>query len=334
LSVKPLPAFVNLFKKDSYNISRFISDEFNKKLINILAAESYDIVQLEGLYVSPYLDTIRKYSKAKVVLRSHNVEFVIWERLASSTKNPLKKIYLKFLAKRLKRYEISLLNSFDAIVPITETDLESFKKLACRIPIKAAPLGVDINEYSHDEKQNSEFSIFHLGSMDWMPNLEAVDWFLKNVYKKLTDQVHDIKIYLAGKDMPERIKNMAGKNLIVMDRISDSKKFMADKSVMIVPLLSGGGMRVKIIEGMASAKPIVSTAIGAEGIHFTDNKNILIADSPDDFVSAILKLKNDKVFCKSIGENARKLVEDEYDNKIIGKELLLFYQSLLENKKL
>src|SRR6187549_3745440 len=99
---------------------------------------------------------------------------------------------------------------------------------------------------------------------------------------------------------------------------------MKDKPVMIVPLLSGGGMRVKIIEGMASGKAIVSTSVGAEGINYTNNKNILIADTPESFISAILKLKNDKQFCKSIGDNARKLVEEEYDNNIIGKELLTF----------
>jgi glycosyltransferase involved in cell wall biosynthesis len=165
--------------------------------------------------------------------------------------------------------------------------------------------------------------------MDWMPNLEAVDWFLQNVYDKLIKQIPDIKIYLAGKDMPQRIKQMANKNLIVMDRIEDSKGFMNDKGIMIVPLLSGGGMRVKIIEGMASGKAIVSTAIGAEGINYVNGKNILIADLPDDFIFSISGLKNDKNLFNSIGENARNLVEQQYDNKIIGKELLEFYQELI-----
>ncbi|MEP7169047.1 MAG: glycosyltransferase family 4 protein [Bacteroidota bacterium] len=330
LGVKILPAFLNLFTNKSYNISRFISKEFNGKLKKILADDTYDIVHLEGLYVTPYIETIRKFSKVKIVLRSHNVEFIIWERLAASVKNPVKKKYIEFLAKRLKKYEIDMLNKYDAIVPITSVDQKIFESYGFKIPIKTFPLGVDVNEYPCETKMPQEFSVFHLGSMDWMPNLEAVDWFLKNVYGKLITLVPDIKIYLAGKDMPAEIKEMANKNLIVMDRIEDSKGFMKDKSVMIVPLLSGGGMRVKIIEGMASGKAIVSTAIGAEGINYTQQKNILIADSPDAFIAAIIKLRDEKDFYKSIGENARKLVENEYDNKIIGKELLNFYAKLLK----
>ncbi|HKR04090.1 MAG TPA: glycosyltransferase family 4 protein [Bacteroidia bacterium] len=329
LSIKLLPAFLNLFTKKSFNISRFFSEKFNDRLKKILADGSYDIVHLEGLYVTPYIETIRKFSNAKIVLRSHNVEYIIWERLAASVKNSVKKKYLKFLAKRLKKYETGLLNKYDAIVPITSVDQNIFQSLGCNIPIRTSPLGVDVNEYPFEKKMPAEFSVFHLGSMDWMPNLEAVDWFLNHVYEKLTRQLPGIKICLAGKDMPGRIKEMAGRNLIVMDRIEDSKGFMKDKSVMIVPLLSGGGMRVKIIEGMASGKAIVSTTIGAEGINYTNNKNILIADTPDDFVAAIIKFKKDKEYCKSTGENARKLVENEYDNKVIGKELLNFYKKLI-----
>jgi glycosyltransferase involved in cell wall biosynthesis len=330
LSIKLLSAFLNLFRSDSYNISRFVSEEFNEKLKKILSEDTYDVVHLEGLYVTPYIKTIRSFSNAKIILRSHNVEFVIWERLAASAKNPFKKKYLHFLAKRLKKYELSLINTYDAIVPITSVDEKTLKSFGCNIPVKTLPLGADVNEYPFEAQTFSEFSVFHLGSMDWMPNLEAVNWFLETIYEKLVGQIPEIKIYFAGKDMPQQVKDKASRNLIVMDQIEDSKGFMKDKPVMIVPLLSGGGMRVKIIEGMNSGKAIVSTAIGAEGINYTDNKNILIADTPGSFISAILKLKNDAEFCKLIGDNARKLIEEEYDNKILGKALLNFYESLLK----
>ncbi|MFI5219273.1 MAG: glycosyltransferase family 4 protein [Bacteroidia bacterium] len=329
LSVKPLLAFLNLFSNDSYNVSRFVSTAFEEKLKKILAAENFDIVQLEGLYVSPYLDIICGHSKAKVVLRSHNVEYIIWERLAESSKNLLKKKYLAFLAKRLKKYELNLLNRYDAIVPISPADEQAFEKLGCRIPVKTISLGVDVSEYPNSENLPADFSIFHLGSMDWMPNLDAVDWFMNAVYPKLVSIIPGVKIYLAGKNMPERIKQRANKNLIVLDRIDDAKTFMKDKTVMVVPLLSGGGMRIKIIEGMAVGKAIVSTTIGAEGINYTHQKDILIADSPDEFCSAVLKLKTDNDFCKAIGMNARKLAAQQYDNKTIGKELLKFYEVLI-----
>jgi hypothetical protein len=119
-SIKPVDAILNLFSSESYNIIRFYSKDFEKVLIESLQSEAYDVIQLETLWVTPYVDVIRKYSKAKIVLRSQNVEYMIWERLAADAANPLKKMYLKLLAGRLKKYELSLLNKYDAIATITE----------------------------------------------------------------------------------------------------------------------------------------------------------------------------------------------------------------------
>lgn len=323
LSVRPMQAFFNLFTRESLHIIRFRSAEFEKLLIRTLKKNQYDVVWFEGLFMSPYLETVRKYSNARTVMRSHNVEFIIWERLTHSCRQPLKKWYLKLLAGRLKKYELQMLNRFDAMLPITPVDEAHYRKLGCTIPMLTFPIGVDAEEYLSGDA-DTVFSVFHLGSMDWMPNLEAVDWFLKDVLPSLVTQAPDIKIFLAGKDMPERIFKLANKNLIISGKVENAKAFMHDKPVMLVPLLSGGGMRVKIIEGMAAGKAIVSTSVGAEGIEYTHGKNILIADTPQDFCNAILKLKADAQLRKTISSNARKLIEEKYDNLILGKKVIHF----------
>lgn len=127
-SVKPIDAILNLFSSQSYNIIRFYSADFEKVLIEQLKKENYDLIHLETLWVAPYVEVIRKHSKAKIVLRSQNVEFMIWERLAEDAGNPLKKMYLRLLAKRLKKYELGILNKYDAIATITELDAVVFKK--------------------------------------------------------------------------------------------------------------------------------------------------------------------------------------------------------------
>lgn len=327
LSVRPLQAFLNLFTKESLHVIRFRSAEFEKLLIRTLREKEYDAVWFEGLFMATYLDTVRKHSKAKAIMRSHNVEFVIWERLAQSCQQPLKKWYLGLLAKRLKNYELKLLNQFDAMLPITPVDELHYRKLGCSIPMLTFPIGVDAKDYPAGNPDTG-FSAFHLGSMDWMPNLEAVDWFLKDVYPCLLKNDPDIRIILAGKDMPERIFKLASKNLIVVGRVENAKIFMHDKPVMIVPLLSGGGMRVKIIEGMAAGKAIVSTLIGAEGIEYMNGKNILIADTAQDFCTAILQLKSDSQLRKTISLNARKLIEEKYDNTVLGNKVLRFLSDL------
>lgn len=327
LSIRPLQAFFNLFSKESLHIIRFRSSEFENLVIRSLKEKHYDVVWFEGLFMSPYLETVRKYSKAKAIMRSHNVEFVIWERLTQSCRQPLKKWYLHLLSNRLKQYEMKMLNKFDAMLPITSVDEAHYRRLGCTIPMLTFPIGVDVKDYPAGNP-DAAFSVFHLGSMDWMPNLEAVDWFLKEVFPCLIKNDPEINVVLAGKDMPKRIFKLANKNLIVSGRVENAKEFMHDKPVMIVPLLSGGGMRVKIIEGMAAGKAIISTSIGAEGIACTHGKDILIADTPEQFCQAILQLKKDNSLRQHISLHARNLVEQQYDNTVLGKKVREFIGSI------
>ncbi len=328
-SVKRLDAILNLFSSKSYNIIRFYSEDFEKVLIERLRSEKYDVIHLETLWVSPYVDVIRKHSKAKIVLRSQNVEFMIWERLAEDTGSPLKKMYLKLLSKRLKKYELELLNKYDAIATITELDSVVFKKMGCTIPIIHVPFGIDLEKYKIDTFNLEKPSVFHIGAMDWRPNADGINWFLKSVWIKVLSKHSSIKLYLAGRNMPDWLLELKMENVVVEGEVKDSHKFINSKSIMIVPLTSGGGMRVKIIEGMALGKTIISTAIGAEGIEYENGKNILIANSENEFVQAIHKCLEDINFCDTIGKNARILAETKYDNQIICNKLSDFYKSLL-----
>jgi len=328
-NVKPLDAIVNLFSNQSYNISRFYSTEFEKILVEQLKSGNYDVIHLETLWIAPYVDIIRKKSKAKIVLRSQNIEFMIWERLAGDTSNPLKKWYLKLLAKRLKKYEYEVLNKFDAIATITELDSVVYKKMGCTLPIIHIPFGIDLQKYKIDTTHLQKPSVFHIGAMDWRPNADGINWFLKSIWTKILEKNFSVKLYLAGRNMPDWLLQLKMNNVVVEGEVADSHQFINSKSIMIVPLNSGGGMRVKIIEGMAFGKTIISTAVGAEGIEYEDKKNILIANTEDEFAEAILNCVNNQEFADSIGKNARLLAETKYDNQAICNKLSDFYKTLL-----
>ncbi len=328
-SIKPVAAFFNLFSSKSYNIERFYSKEFESNLITKLKANKYDIIHLETLWVTPYVDVIRKYSSAKVVLRSQNVEFMIWERLAEDCSNPLKKTYLKLLAKRLKGYELQMLNKYDAILTITELDTKVFKDMGCIKPIMHVPFGIDLEKYKIEVANLEKPSVFHIGAMDWRPNADGINWFLKGVWLKVVENYSAINLYLAGRNMPDWLTHLKMKNVVVEGEVADSHEFINSKSIMIVPLNSGGGMRVKIIEGMAFGKTIISTSVGAEGIEYENGKNIIIADTENEFSEAIQKCVSDTVFSDSIGKNARTLAENKYDNQIICNQLSDFYKGLI-----
>jgi glycosyltransferase involved in cell wall biosynthesis len=327
--VKPFKALMNLFSSESYNISRFYSLDFENVLVEILKKNDFQIVQLETLWVVPYLDVIRKHSKGRIVLRSHNVEYSLWERLARTESNPLKKAYLNLLAKRLKKYELSMLNRYDAVLPITESDLRSFEDSGCKLPMMHVPFGIDSARY-RTELQLAVFPrLFHIGAMDWMPNQDGIRWFLESAWPKVHALDQKAELHLAGRNMPDWLKQLKKQNVFIAGEVPDSISFINSASVMIVPLRSGGGMRVKIIEGMALGKAIISTSIGAEGIAYTDGENILIADTADEFVTAISRCCSDKTYTEKLGLNARKLIEEKYDNKIITEKLSAFYHKLI-----
>jgi glycosyltransferase involved in cell wall biosynthesis len=333
INVSVVDAAVNLFRKKSNNVDRYYDAEFEKLLIRELKQTAYDIIQFEGLFVTPYLASIRKVSKAKLIYRSHNIEHQVYERLAHQKSDLLKRWYLRMVARRIKDYELQQLNKFDAIAVFTAEDKKTILSYGTSIPVEIFPVGIDLTRYRPDFSKTEFPSLFFLGSLDWLPNREGIEWFIDNFYKDLTEGDLRVKFYVAGHNIPERFDDyeVMGK-IFIQGEVDDAFEFVNSKAIMIVPLLSSGGMRVKIVEGMAMQKCIISTALGAEGINFTNGTNIMIANDQDEFYHAIERCISDEEFCKSVGLNARKLVEQQHDVNKVAKDLVKFYKKLASPK--
>lgn len=325
-----LGALMNLFSSRSYFVSRFYFSEFENKLIDTLKQNTFDIVQVDGVFMAVYIDTIRKYSKAKIVLRAHNIEHLIWERHLKNAKKSTINKYLSLQNKRLKKFELEVLNKVDAIVPITDHDKLVFEQLGFKKNIFTCITGVDVAEYQ--TKQGLPLkpkTVFYFGSMDWMPNQEAAKWFLDNCWEKVSKAVPDAKFVIAGRGMPQSFLQLNLPNVLVIENIKDGKAFFEQHKIMVVPLLSGSGLRIKIIEGMAYGKPIVSTSIGAEGIYCDPKKDLIIADKADDFSNAVIELLTDPAKREELEKNASAFAYKEFDNKNVVSKLVQFYNTLL-----
>ena len=318
-SVKFLDALKALLKGESYNVKRFISSEFTDKLQSVLEHNTFDVVQLESLYMAPYIETIRQFSKAKIVFRPHNIEYKIWERLFKNQNNPVKNGYLRILTKQLKNYEQSILNKVDLLLPLTCDDTALLTKMGCLKPIMVLPIGIDTSEYPLLIPPNNHV-VFHLGAMDWMPNHEGVKWFLKRVWPLVEQKNNKAELRLAGKGMPSEILKLKRNNIKVEEWVDDVSGYFEAGQIMIVPILSGSGMRVKIIEGMAMGKAIVTTSIGLEGILAADRREVLIANESAEFAYRILELLDQPELVKSLGIAARRLVEERYELHFLGKK--------------
>lgn len=332
LRIKPFEAFKNLFSDKSYHVERFISDDFNKKLIEILKKDKFDIVQLEMIYMAPYIETIRELSDAKIVLRVHNVEHLIWERIAKKTKFLPKRWYINHLVRTLRNYELEAINKVDGIAAITYKDAAFFRGETA-VPVVDIPYGVNPEEFIPNYEVKERPTLYHIGSMNWMPNEEGIYWFLKNVWDKVAKRNPDLTLNLAGRHTPQWLMNLKKRNVNVLGEVPDAKEFISNNDIAIVPLLSGSGIRIKIIESMAMGRTVVTTMVGAEGIQYSEYENIIIADSPAKMVEVICNILNEPNEAKRIGWNARRLVEDLYDNKKIIDRLMIFYDEIIKTKK-
>ena len=323
--VNALDAFLNLFSRQSYNLRRFHSHKYEDQLIKLINEHKYDIIQLEGLYLAQYLEAIRSHSDTPVVMRAHNIEFEIWERIARNEKNPLKKGYLQLLAKRMKKFELSHLNDYDAMVPISQKDADQFTALGCKLPMHVSTAGADLTRLKPDKNKELYPSVFFLGGLDWIPNQEGLEWFLDKVWKAIVKSHQQQKLYIAGRSMPAWMNKYASENVVVLGEVEDAIAYMNSHSIMVVPLLSGSGMRIKIIEGMALGKAIISTTVGAEGINYTEGENILIADSVKEFTKKLLRLMEDKDLFEKISRNSITFAKENYDYLSISRSLANFY---------
>ena len=333
LSIRPLKAFLNLFTKRSYHVERFISKEFRDRLIELLEKEQFDVVQLEMLYMTPYVADIRAHSKAMIVLRAHNVEHKIWERIAKETKFFLKRWYISHLTKTLKEYELNALETVDGIAAITRKDAAFFRKY-CSKPIIDIPYGVYPEEFTPKSEIEGKPKFYHIGSMNWMPNEEGIRWFIDEVLPKTVEKVPGFVYHLAGRNMPEWLTTLNDPHVNVIGQVPDAKAFVADHDVAIVPLLSGSGIRIKIIESMAMGKTVITTRVGAEGILYDEEVNIIIAENKAKMVEAIRSINENPQIAVRIGQAARKLIEETYDNRKIIARLLMFYEQIRPGSKI
>lgn len=329
-SINPMHAFLNLFSGSSYHVDRFISKEFEQKLIEVLHKEDFDIVQLETLYLAPYVETIKKHSNASVVMRAHNVEHEIWERIAGNSGFWPKKWYLTHLTRKLRNFEVNSLNDYDYLVALTDRDLKRFKKLGYRNGAIAAPIGIDTDMYATvDQPASKRFTLCFIGSLDWMPNIEGLNWFLSKTWPLIHEKFPDVVLHVAGRNTPNSLLNLDLPNVVIHGEVPDAAEFVGKHSAMIVPLFSGSGMRVKILEGMALSKTIITTSLGMEGIDARNREQILVANTPEEFVDAIGFCHENPGKIDQIGRNACTYVSKKFDNRKMASRLYEIYEKLV-----
>jgi len=324
----------NLFLSDlPLHAERCISNAYYDALIRLLSEKKFDVIQIEGLYLCPYIPVIRKYSDALVSYRAHNIEHEIWQR-TNQIAGVWRFFYLRRLVRRLKKFELNFLNQYDVLVSITERDGYILDQLGNRKPRYTSQTGIHLSSLIPTAKNLEYPSLFHIGALDWPPSQEGLLWFLNFCWPAIHEKYPSLKFYIAGRNVPAWIESRFKSDYVIfLGEVEDAYTFMNSKAIMIVPLHSGTGMRIKIIEGMALGKAIVSTSVGCEGIPAIDHENILIADKPQDFIASIDALLSDKSLFERLCKNSVDFIRAKFDNLAIVGALIDFYKQQMNVRR-
>lgn len=328
--VKPLDAVKGLFSSDSYLVARFRSDAMKARLRTVLAEEKFDVVILESSFLGPYIPTVRAASDARVVIRSHNVEHALWSRRAKAERNPLKRPVFERYATQLANYEALTVAAADAVLAITAEDGATLNAMlpkgAPPVPMLTVPYAVELPAAQPAEIVSTP-SVFHLGSMDWAPNRGGLRWFLDECWPRVRAARADAQLHIAGRYLAADDPEFSGPGVTVHGEVPDATAFTREHRAMIVPLLAGGGMRTKLVEAMALAKPIVSTTLGAEGTGLAHDDGAWIGDTPQAFADGVVAILDDNARALRCANAARDRAQD-FDRGVVTARMIDFLRDL------
>ncbi len=305
-----------------YAVGKYRSRAYRRRLAMLLAANRFDLIVCDFLVPAVNLPTALP---CPAVLFTHNVESEIWRRHADTRSQPFARALMASQYRRMLRFERRTLARFDGVLAVSEADRAAFARLypgAVRRPVHVIPTGVDVDYFSAAESEASSNTLVFTGSMDWLPNEDAMLFFCREILPLVRADEPDVRLVIVGRSPTPAVRALARQHRVdVTGRVDDVRPHMHSAAVYIVPLRIGGGTRLKIFEAMAMGKAVVSTTVGAEGLPVVHGEHLLLADEPSTFARNVIRLLRDVDRRRRFEHAARALVVGRYDWSAVAGEL-------------
>ncbi len=301
---------LNLTSELPYAIKKYQSDKMRREIEK--RVRQFDVLICD--FLAPAVNVPRNLDNATVLFQ-HNVEAMIWKRHYEVQTNAAKKKYLRRQWRKMVDFEAAACPWFDCVVAVSREDREQMAREYGVKNIYDVPTGVDTTFFRpRGNQERQPHNLVFTGSMDWLPNEDAIRYFTEQIMPRVRQVVPDVTLTVVGRDPYPALLELSKRDpsVIVTGRVEDVRPYMEQAAVYIVPLRIGGGTRLKIYEAMAMEKPIVSTSIGAEGLPVTDGKEIVLADTPESFADSVVKLLKDQNFADEIRQHAAARVRKEF----------------------
>jgi len=324
-------AVINLFSNVPYNLSKYQTKEFENYLTSHLSKHNYDIIHITNAHMGWVIDIVREITKTPIVLREENFELTIMERYYKNQTNFLLKIYAYLQYKKFLEYEPALCSKFDKCIMMSREDELRLKELNPEAKTKVIPLGIDTELLNIERTEAEKYSLVHVGSLDWYPNYDGLKWFVNKIFPLVVKRSNEVKLYLYGGGItknfyfPESVKG----NIIVKGFVNNIWEDVKNKSLAVVPLRIGSGIRVKILEMLASGINVITTSLGKEGIPAEDEKELLIADAEEKFAEKIIDYFNGNYDKMNLTENGKKLIKENFLWDKVAEQFELTYKELI-----
>lgn len=302
----------NLFSRLPYAVKKYESAEMRQVILRLVEEDKPDVVVCD--FLTPSINVPERLGCATVLFQ-HNVEAVIWQRHYETQSNPLKRLYLYGQWLKTRALEKSECRRYDHVIAVSREDSEMMRRDYGVEAVTDVPTGVDTEFFRPQTGAEPEpASLVFTGSMDWLPNVDAMNWFCSEVLPLVRAKMPNVKLTVVGRKPGRELMELAERDslIAVTGRVDDVRPFIENAAVYIVPIRIGGGTRLKIYEALAMEKPMVSTTVGAEGLPLRDGEELLIADTPAEFADAVVRVLADPEFASQLGQRAAKSVRERF----------------------
>lgn len=316
-----------------FTITHFYGDrQLEKALREELKSQKYDLVHFESFYTSCYLNFASSLPK---VLGNENIEYLIYQRFVEQ-KSPFLKLPLLYDIWKMKRYEQGAWEKADLNLAVSGVDADKIRKVTGRQCV-VIPNGVDVEYFGEIGKAFSikakRPTVLFVGDFKYFPNKDAIRFLIKEIWPLIKRRLPQAKLLLVGKNPNQFVSSLAGGGVIVDDQVEDIRQAYSQADIFVAPMRLASGTNIKVLEAMAAGLPVVTSSIGIEGVKAEKEKEVIVADKPDDFADQVAELLSDKKKRQRIGLAGRKLVRRLYDWSEITKKLEEAYQKLSYGKK-
>ena len=325
---------VNLPSPLPYAIARYKSAEMRRKILGLTNDNRYDAVVCD--FLAPAVSVPRSLS-CRTILFQHNVEAMIWKRHYETQTNAIKKTYLYWQWRKMHAFERAMCRRFDQVIAVSPEDREVMQREYGVKAIDDVPTGVDTNFFRPSRPRKSDaHNLVFTGSMDWLPNEDAIQYFTSQVMPLIKTKLPDVTLTVVGRNPYPALVELSKRDesIVVTGRVADVRPYMEVAGAYVVPLRIGGGTRLKIFEAMAMEIPIVSTTVGAEGLPVRGGNELLLADTPDDFAQAVLRLLSDRVLADDLAARAAALVRQRFGWERAAARFASICEGLAPEKKI